>query len=62
MKYDGISTASHSNCSNDFLRFEKAGKLAAVDECGFDQRCAPVYAYALTAVSTPNIKHKKRVK
>jgi len=51
---------------HDFLRFEKAGKLAAVDECGFDQRCVPVYAYALRGKQAilkyvPNTTDRRRV-
>jgi len=46
--------------------FHKSGTLVAVDECGFDQRCVPVYAYAPKghpAILTylPNTKDRRRV-
>jgi len=55
----------------DFLKgvkhFHESGRqLVAVDECGFDQRCVPVYSYAPkghTAILTfsPNTKDRRRV-
>lgn len=46
--------------------FEHKGKLAAIDECGFDQRCKPVYAYAPSGKQAilkyvPNTIDRKRV-
>lgn len=47
-------------------RFRLSGKLVAVDECGFDQRCVPVYAYApkgnpAILAYLPNTKDRSRV-
>jgi len=62
-------SSQHSNI-HDFLKrmdpFRRSGKLVAVDECGFDQRCVPVYSYApkgYPAVLTylPNTKDRNRV-
>lgn len=66
-KRDAVT--QHSNV-RDFLRkiyhFHISGKLAAVDECGFDQRCVPVYAYAPKGHPAilsylPNTKDRSRV-
>ena len=55
---------------HDFLKriehFRFSGKLIAVDECGFDQRCVPVYAYApkghpAILSCLPNTKDRNRV-
>jgi len=50
----------------DVDKFKRSGKLAAVHECGFDQRCVPVYAYApkgCQAIATfdPNTNDRTRV-
>ena len=63
-------TSTHRLNVHDFCKnvepFYKSGALVAVDECGFDQRCVPVYSYAprgRPAVLTylPNTKDRTRV-
>jgi len=39
-------TSRYAMFAKDASDFECNGNLVAIDECGFDQRCIPVYAYA----------------